>query len=89
MIFLFFVLATVYTSPMKALNSLKHHDAKDVDFVLVALHMKEMHGFQFLHISREMHKNLQVISKSELYLNIIDYLIYYVNNFHTPGYISS
>ncbi|TVU17063.1 hypothetical protein EJB05_33074, partial [Eragrostis curvula] len=55
--------ATVYTSPIKALDFLKDHEA-DVDFVLVAVHMKEMHGFQFLDISREMHRNLQVIMMS-------------------------
>jgi CheY-like chemotaxis protein len=60
-----FVSAMVYTSPIKTLNFLKDHE-QDVDFVLVALHMKEMYGFQFLDISREMQTNLQVISKSEV-----------------------
>ncbi|TVU13779.1 hypothetical protein EJB05_37205, partial [Eragrostis curvula] len=55
--------AKVYTSPIKALDFLKDHEA-DVDFVLVAVHMREMHGFQFLDISREMHRNLQVIMMS-------------------------
>jgi CheY-like chemotaxis protein len=52
----------VYTSPVEALKFLKDH-IKDIDFALVAVNMKEMHGFQFLDISRKSHKNLQVISK--------------------------
>ena len=72
--FLLFVSAMVYTSPIKALDFLKHHE-QDVDFILVAVHMKEMHGFQFLDISREMHKSLQVISKSTTMSAII-----YVSN---------
>jgi CheY-like chemotaxis protein len=55
----------VYTSPIKALNFLEDHE-QDVDFVLVSVHMKELHGFQFLDMTREMLKNLQVISKSEV-----------------------
>nr|TKW03731.1 hypothetical protein SEVIR_7G061500v2 [Setaria viridis] len=54
----------VYTSPIEALNFLKDHE-KDMDFALVAVNMKEMHGFQFLDISRESHKNLQVIMMSD------------------------
>ncbi|KAL6650542.1 hypothetical protein ACP70R_009467 [Stipagrostis hirtigluma subsp. patula] len=53
----------VYRSPIKALNFLKDHE-QEVDFVLVAVDMKEMHGFQFLDISRELHINLQVIMMS-------------------------
>ncbi|KAJ1270465.1 hypothetical protein BS78_06G054200 [Paspalum vaginatum] len=49
-----------YTSPMEALSFLKDHE-KDVDFALVAVNMQEMHSFQFLDVSREFHKNLQVI----------------------------
>jgi CheY-like chemotaxis protein len=63
--FLLFGSVMVYTSPIKELNFLEDHE-QDVDFVLVSVHMKEMHGFQFLDMSREMHKNLQVISKSEI-----------------------
>ncbi|PVH35125.1 hypothetical protein PAHAL_7G110000 [Panicum hallii] len=53
----------VYTSPVEALKFLKDH-IKDIDFALVAVNMKEMHGFQFLDISRKSHKNLQVIMMS-------------------------
>jgi response regulator of citrate/malate metabolism len=63
--FLLFGSVMVYTSPIKEFNFLEDHE-QDVDFVLVSVHMKEMHGFQFLDMSREMHKNLQVISKSEI-----------------------
>jgi len=52
----------VYASPVEALKFLKDH-GRDTDFALVEVNMKEMHGFQFLDISRELHKNLQVISK--------------------------
>ncbi|OEL16759.1 Two-component response regulator ORR29 [Dichanthelium oligosanthes] len=54
-------LVTVYTSSVEALKFLKDHE-KDIDFALVAVNMKEMHGFQFLDISKRSHKNLQVIS---------------------------
>ncbi|CAN6227673.1 unnamed protein product [Urochloa humidicola] len=53
----------VYTSPIEALMFLKDHE-KDIDFALVEVNMKEMHGFQFLDICRESHKNLQVIMMS-------------------------
>ncbi|KAL6851430.1 hypothetical protein ACP4OV_020363 [Aristida adscensionis] len=53
----------VYTSPVEALRFLRDHE-QDVDVVLVAVDMKEMHGFQFLDISKESHKNLQVIMMS-------------------------
>ncbi|KAL6838609.1 hypothetical protein ACP4OV_031566 [Aristida adscensionis] len=52
-----------YTSPMKALNFLKDH-AKDVHFLLVAVSMKEMSGFQFLDIAKNMYPNIQVIMMS-------------------------
>ena len=55
-------LVMVYTSPVEALKFLKDH-IKEIDFALAAVNMKEMHGFQFLDISRKSHKNLQVISK--------------------------
>ncbi|XP_066347608.1 two-component response regulator ORR29-like [Miscanthus floridulus] len=51
----------VYASPVDALKFLKDHE-RHTDFALVEVNMKEMHGFQFLDISRELHKNLQVIS---------------------------
>jgi hypothetical protein len=51
-----------FTSPIKALKFLKDHK-EYIDFALVVVNMKEMHGFEFLDISREFHKNLQVISK--------------------------
>ncbi|CAL5028120.1 unnamed protein product [Urochloa decumbens] len=54
----------VYTSPVEALKFLQDH-GKAIDFALVAMNMKEMHGFQFLDISRESHKNLQVILMSD------------------------
>ncbi|RLM75006.1 hypothetical protein C2845_PM15G04640 [Panicum miliaceum] len=50
-----------FTSPIEALKFLKDRK-EDIDFALVAVNMKEMHGFEFLDISRELHKNLQVIS---------------------------
>ncbi|CAN6270595.1 unnamed protein product [Urochloa humidicola] len=53
----------VYTSPIEALKFLKDHE-NDIDFALVEVNMKEMHGFQFLDICRESHKNLQVIMMS-------------------------
>ncbi|KAG2571331.1 hypothetical protein PVAP13_7KG077365 [Panicum virgatum] len=43
----------VFTSPIKALKFLKDH-TEDIDFALVAVNMKEMHGFEFLDISREL-----------------------------------
>ena len=52
----------VFTSPIKALKFVKDHK-EDIHFALVAVNMKEMHGFEFLDISRELHINLQVISK--------------------------
>ncbi|CAL4988069.1 unnamed protein product [Urochloa decumbens] len=52
-----------YISPIEALNFLKNND-QDVDFCLVAVDMKEMHGFQFVEVSRELHKDLQVIMMS-------------------------
>ncbi|CAL5032865.1 unnamed protein product [Urochloa decumbens] len=48
---------TVYTSPIMALNFLKDH-AQDVDFLLVAMHMQEISGFQFLEIATKMHRNI-------------------------------
>ncbi|CAL5032870.1 unnamed protein product [Urochloa decumbens] len=54
----------VYTSPVEALKFLQDH-GKAIDFALVAMNMEEMHGFQFLEISRESHKNLQVIMMSD------------------------
>jgi CheY-like chemotaxis protein len=62
-----------YTSPIEALQFLKDHE-RDIDFALVAVNMKEIHGFQFLDISRESHKNLQVISKLAVSLQIINLL---------------
>ncbi|CAN6371988.1 unnamed protein product [Urochloa humidicola] len=53
----------VYISPLEALNFLRNHD-QDVDFCLVAVDMKEMHGFQFLGVSRELHKDFRVIMMS-------------------------
>ncbi|XP_062227340.1 two-component response regulator ORR29-like [Phragmites australis] len=53
----------VYTSPIKALKFLEDHE-DEVDFLLVEVQMKEMHGFQFLDISRDVHKKLQVIMMS-------------------------
>ncbi|CAL5017635.1 unnamed protein product [Urochloa decumbens] len=53
----------VYTSPIEALRFIKDHE-KDIDFALVPLNMKEMHGFQFHNVCRESHKNLQVIMMS-------------------------
>nr|TKW03767.1 hypothetical protein SEVIR_7G064600v2 [Setaria viridis] len=55
--------ATAYTSPIKALDFLEGH-AQEVDMALVAVHMEEMHGFQFLDVVREDHKNIQVIMMS-------------------------
>ncbi|XP_072151391.1 two-component response regulator ORR29 [Setaria viridis] len=55
---------TAYTSPIKALDFLEGH-AQEVDMALVAVHMEEMHGFQFLDVVREDHKNIQVISNGE------------------------
>jgi len=52
----------VFTSPIKALKFVKDHK-EDIHFALVAVNMKEMHGFEFLDISRELRTNLQVISK--------------------------
>ncbi|CAN6234670.1 unnamed protein product [Urochloa humidicola] len=56
--------ATAYTSPMKAIDFLEGH-AQEVDLALVAVHMREMHGYQFLDMVREHHKNIQVIMMSE------------------------
>ncbi|PUZ46686.1 hypothetical protein GQ55_7G101400 [Panicum hallii var. hallii] len=55
--------ATAYTSPIKALEFLEGH-AQEVDLALVAVHMEELHGFQFLDIVRDAHKNVQVIMMS-------------------------
>ncbi|KAJ1270453.1 hypothetical protein BS78_06G053100 [Paspalum vaginatum] len=54
---------TVYTSPVEALKVLKDHQ-NDFGLALVAVNMKEMDGFQFLKISRELHTQLQVIMMS-------------------------
>ncbi|CAN6270568.1 unnamed protein product [Urochloa humidicola] len=56
--------AIAYTSPMKAIEFLGGH-AQEVDLALVAVHMREMHGYQFLDMIREHHKNIQVIMMSE------------------------
>ncbi|KAF8780730.1 hypothetical protein HU200_001337 [Digitaria exilis] len=56
--------ATAYTSPIEALEFLEGH-AQVVDLALVAVDMELMHGFQFLDIVREDHKNVQVIMMSE------------------------
>ncbi|CAL5017583.1 unnamed protein product [Urochloa decumbens] len=56
--------ATAYTSPMEAIDFLGGH-AQEVDLALVAVHMREMHGYQFLDMVREHHKNIQVIMMSE------------------------
>lgn len=61
-LFLYLYSATAYTSPIKALEFLEGH-AQEIDVALVAVHMEEMHGFQFLDIDREAHKIIQVISK--------------------------
>lgn len=53
----------VYASPVDALKFLKDHQ-RDTDFALVEVNMKEMHGFQFLDMSRKLHKSLQVIMMS-------------------------
>ncbi|TVU13776.1 hypothetical protein EJB05_37202, partial [Eragrostis curvula] len=53
----------VHTSPQSTLNFLKDH-AEDVDFLLVAVNMEEMSGFQFLDIAAKMHRNIQVILMS-------------------------
>jgi CheY-like chemotaxis protein len=58
-----FVSVIVYASPVDALKFLKDHQ-RDTDFALVEVNMKEMHGFQFLDMSRKLHKSLQVISKA-------------------------
>ncbi|PVH35124.1 hypothetical protein PAHAL_7G109900 [Panicum hallii] len=55
--------ATAYTSPIKALEFLEGH-AQEVDLALVAVHMEELHGFQFLDIVSDAHKNVQVIMMS-------------------------
>ncbi|CAL5017619.1 unnamed protein product [Urochloa decumbens] len=52
---------TVYTSPVMALNFLKDH-TQDVDFLLVAMHMQEISGFQFLEIATKMHRNIIMMS---------------------------
>ncbi|CAL5034858.1 unnamed protein product [Urochloa decumbens] len=56
--------AIAYTSPLKAIDFLEGH-ALEVDLALVAVHMREMHGYQFLDMVREHHKNIQVIMMSE------------------------
>lgn len=60
--FCFTLPVTVYMSPIRALNFRKDH-AQDVDFLLVAVHMQEVPGFQFHDMAIKMHKNIQVISK--------------------------
>jgi two-component SAPR family response regulator len=62
--FFFSFTATAYTSPIKALEFLEGH-AQEVDLALVAVHMEELHGFQFLDIVSDAHKNVQVISKCQ------------------------
>ncbi|XBI49783.1 hypothetical protein VPH35_113292 [Triticum aestivum] len=51
----------VYTSPIEALGILEKK-AHDVDFVIAAVDMEELNGFQFLEAAKDMHRNLQVIS---------------------------
>lgn len=51
----------VYTSPIEALGILEKK-SHDVDFVMVAVDMEELNGFQFLEAAKDMHRNLQVIS---------------------------
>ena len=50
--------ATPYTSPIEALHFLEGH-AQEVDVAFVALHMEEIHGFQFLDIVREAYSSDQ------------------------------
>ncbi|XP_073358654.1 uncharacterized protein [Aegilops tauschii subsp. strangulata] len=51
----------VYTSPIEALGILEKK-AHDVDFIMAAVDMEELNGFQFLEAAKDMHRNLQVIS---------------------------
>ncbi|KAM3223969.1 hypothetical protein ACQJBY_057391 [Aegilops geniculata] len=50
----------VYTSPIEALGILEKK-AHDVDFVIAAVDMEELNGFQFLEAAKDMHQYLQVI----------------------------
>ena len=56
---------TVFTNPREALNFLNDH-AQDIDFLLVAVDMEEIPGFEFLDMATEMYENMQVISKCVL-----------------------
>ncbi|TVU13777.1 hypothetical protein EJB05_37204, partial [Eragrostis curvula] len=58
----------VYPSPQSALNFLKDH-AEDVDFLLVAVNMEEMSGFQFLDIAAKIHRNIQALLEDKARLN--------------------
>ncbi|XP_044415322.1 two-component response regulator ORR29-like [Triticum aestivum] len=53
----------VYTSPIEALGILEKK-AHDVDFVMAAVDMEELNGFQFLEAAKNKHRNLQVIMMS-------------------------
>nr|XP_045088047.1 two-component response regulator ORR29-like [Aegilops tauschii subsp. strangulata] len=53
----------VYTSPIEALGILEKK-AHDVDFIMAAVDMEELNGFQFLEAAKDMHRNLQVIMMS-------------------------
>lgn len=52
----------VFTNPREALDFLNDH-AQDIDFLLVAVEMEEIPGFEFLERATEMYENIQVISK--------------------------
>uniref|UniRef100_A0A0D9WE84 Response regulatory domain-containing protein n=1 Tax=Leersia perrieri TaxID=77586 RepID=A0A0D9WE84_9ORYZ len=54
---------TVFTSPSDALIFLKNN-AKDVAFILAAVDMQQLSGFQFLQAAREKRQDLQVIMMS-------------------------
>jgi len=56
---------TVFTNPREALNFLNDH-AQDIDFLLVAVDMEEIPGFEFFDMATEMYENMQVISKCVL-----------------------
>ncbi|OQU81477.1 hypothetical protein SORBI_3006G064700 [Sorghum bicolor] len=51
----------VFTNPREALDFLNDH-AQDIDFLLVAVEMEEIPGFEFLERATEMYENIQVIS---------------------------
>ncbi|KAE8801823.1 two-component response regulator orr29 [Hordeum vulgare] len=53
----------VYTSPIEALSILRKK-AHDIDFIMAAVHMEELNGFQFLEAAKDMHRNIQVIMMS-------------------------